>query len=45
MLWEQEDIDEKVILGLFLNLRDDKGWGRGGRKLTYTAIPLGLTLL
>ena len=27
MLWEQGDIDEKVILGLFFNLRDDKGWG------------------
>jgi len=27
MLWEQGDINEKVILGFFVNLHDDKGWG------------------
>ena len=38
MLWEQGDIDEKVILGLFLNLRDDKGCG--GRKIDIHGNPL-----
>ena len=39
MLWEQGDIDEKVILGLFLTCgmtRDGGMWN-----LKYTAIPLG----
>ena len=40
MLWEQGDIDEEVILWLFFNQRDDKGWG--DEKLTYAAISLGL---
>ena len=43
MLWEQGDIDERVILGLFLTCvmtRDE-----GMEKLTYTAIPLGLLWL
>ena len=34
MLWEQGDIDEKVILGLFLNLRDEK-------KIDIHGNPLG----
>ena len=29
MLCEQGDVDETVILALFFNLRDDKGWGNG----------------
>ena len=41
MLWEQGDVDEKVILGVFLTcmmtIRDGGMWN-----LTYTVIPLGL---
>ena len=44
MLWERGDIDEKVILGVFLTcmmtIRDGGMWN-----LTYTVIPLGLLWL
>ena len=44
MLQEQEDIDEEVILGLFFNLRDDKGWGVGGGKIDERCNLLGSPL-
>ena len=43
MLWEQGDIDEKVILKLFFNLRDDKGL-EGGWKIDIQGNPLGSPL-
>ena len=40
MLWVQEDIDEKVLLWLFLTCVMARDAAMGN--LTYTAIPLGL---
>ena len=40
MLWEQGDIDDLVILGLFLTcVTDDKEWGDG--KIDVHCNPLG----
>ena len=42
MLCEQGDIDETVILTLFFNLRDDKGWENG--EFDVHGDPLGCPL-
>ena len=42
MLWEQGDIDEKVVFRVFFNLCDDKGWGDG--KIDIHCNPLGSPL-
>ena len=45
--WEQGGIDEKVILGLFFNLRHDKGVGdreAWNQTLTHLRLP-GLNLV
>ena len=43
--WEQGDIDETVILALFFNLRDDKGWGNEEFDVHYDPLGCPLTPL
>ena len=43
--WEQGDIDETVILALFFNLRDDKGWGNEEFDVHYGPFGCPLTPL
>ena len=45
MLCEQGDVDETVILALFFNLRDDKGWGNGEFDVHYDPLVCPLTPL